>query len=120
MMFWAAILALGLACGADAFTVPSALPAQRLRARLPGSQHSPGRAARLGPAMMSKEVKERTVRAPIFEEVCEQTGITLSRWDPPNPQNDTHRAPKNAPHSTATTTSKPRCVHVTSPEENQV
>ena len=77
MMVRAAMLALGLACSAEAFSAPSALPAQRLTSRLP--LLSAGRAAKVGPAMMAKEIKERTVRAPIFEEVCEQTGITLSR-----------------------------------------
>jgi hypothetical protein len=77
-MVRAAMLALGLACSAEAFTVPSALPAQRLTSRLP--LLSAGRAAKVGiQTMMAKEVKERTVRAPVFEEVCEQTGITLSR-----------------------------------------
>ncbi|KAJ1485132.1 hypothetical protein T484DRAFT_1794711 [Baffinella frigidus] len=43
------------------------------------------RAAHTQPRMSGKEavkevVKERTVRAPVFDEVCEQTGITLSRY----------------------------------------
>lgn len=66
--------------GAAAFHMPSALPASRLASARMSASRPSLRTARV-PMMMATPTpqKERTVRAPVFDEVCEQTGITLSR-----------------------------------------
>ena len=57
---------------------------------LPSSVHSLRSSARMGRASASRSLpvfmsatakpKERTVRAPIFEEICSETGVTLTRY----------------------------------------
>ncbi len=66
--------------GAAAFHMPSALPSARLGSARATASRPTLRTARV-PMMSSAPQKERTVRAPVFDEVCEQTGITLSRCD---------------------------------------
>eukprot|EP00281_Chroomonas_sp_CCMP1168_P023521 CAMPEP_0206229256 /NCGR_PEP_ID=MMETSP0047_2-20121206/9600_1 /ASSEMBLY_ACC=CAM_ASM_000192 /TAXON_ID=195065 /ORGANISM="Chroomonas mesostigmatica_cf, Strain CCMP1168" /LENGTH=441 /DNA_ID=CAMNT_0053652543 /DNA_START=35 /DNA_END=1360 /DNA_ORIENTATION=- len=68
---------LALVASANAFTAPG-LVTRGASARLarPAARAS----QRVAPLLMSTPAKERTVRAPIFDEVCEQTGITLSRY----------------------------------------
>jgi len=75
----AALAAIGCAA---AFTTPAVLsPARLTRARFSGV--SSGRAPRAASLRMEEGAaakEERTVRAPVFDEVCEQTGITLTRY----------------------------------------
>eukprot|EP00285_Hemiselmis_virescens_P004031 CAMPEP_0173414448 /NCGR_PEP_ID=MMETSP1356-20130122/84333_1 /TAXON_ID=77927 ORGANISM="Hemiselmis virescens, Strain PCC157" /NCGR_SAMPLE_ID=MMETSP1356 /ASSEMBLY_ACC=CAM_ASM_000847 /LENGTH=462 /DNA_ID=CAMNT_0014376631 /DNA_START=86 /DNA_END=1474 /DNA_ORIENTATION=- len=74
-----ALVALSLA-SASAFHLPLALPHRApARARLSAARPTP-RAARPAPPSISMMAEERTVRAPIFDEICEQTGITLPRY----------------------------------------
>ena len=72
----------------NAFTAPAFSPMRLGNVRAASSIGAPAvapraRAAPIQPRMAAGEpaaVKERTVRAPVFDEVCEQTGITLSRY----------------------------------------
>jgi hypothetical protein len=74
----AGVLLLVALHGAAAFHMPSALPSARLGSARATASRPSLRTARV-PMMSSTPQKERTVRAPVFDEVCEQTGITLSR-----------------------------------------
>ena len=69
---------------ADAFSATPSLAASRIGGgRAVTSIGAPTIAprARAAPKLrMSTAPTERTVRAPVFDEVCEQTGITLSRY----------------------------------------
>ena len=68
----------------SAFTTPCVFnPARLSSARLSGV--TSGRAPRAASLRMKEATalsnkEERTVRAPVFDEVCEQTGITLTRY----------------------------------------
>ena len=72
----------------NAFSAPAFSPMRLGNVRAASSIGAPAvapraRAAPIQPRMAAGEpaaVKERTVRAPVFDEVCEQTGITLSRY----------------------------------------
>ncbi|EKX34950.1 hypothetical protein GUITHDRAFT_97957 [Guillardia theta CCMP2712] len=74
----AVLLAVAATC-ASAFMAPSPVSLSRRPLRLSQSRSAAVRVPRASPVMMAN-IKERTVRAPVFDEVCEQTGITLTRY----------------------------------------
>jgi hypothetical protein len=70
-----AVVALAASLQAAAAFLPSSV--HSLRAR--GSMNRAAVSSR-SPVFMSASAKERTVRAPVFEEICSETGVTLPRY----------------------------------------
>jgi hypothetical protein len=70
------VVALAASMQSAAAFLPSSVTGLRANARLARASST-----RCTPVFMSATApKERTVRAPVFDEICSETGVTLSRY----------------------------------------